>query len=72
MYSALDFSRESATKIVEAIKDALDSYKVATGGTSHPVPIVEAELTRKKNATSAMRRSIEETAAAHPSIIRKN
>ena len=62
MYSALDFSRESVNKIIESIKDALDGYRVLTGGTSQPIPIIETELSRKKNATSNMRRSIEEAA----------
>jgi hypothetical protein len=62
MYSALDFSRESVNKIIESIKDALDGYRVLTGGTSQPIPIIETELSRKKNATSTMRRSIEEAA----------
>ncbi len=63
MYSALDFSRESVNKIVDSIKDALDSYKIATGGAAQPIPIIEVELARKKHATSAMRRSIEEAAS---------
>lgn len=62
MYTAIDFSRESVNKIIESIKDALDSYKVLTGGATQPIPIIETELARKKNATSAMRRSIEESA----------
>lgn len=66
MYTAIDFSRESINKIIESIKDALDSYRVLTGGTGQAIPIVETELTRKKNATSAMRRSIEETANQAP------